>query len=134
MDETIIPICPFHCIPHTLYFISTLLGAYTYACCVLILLVPSHLRYIFNCLQDGVVQKWPTDDTVRTRAVRYMYMLVCCFAIGKWSKLTCRSFQMGGFSIMGQPYIRHTRMCTLISCMLAPLAKCSMYIVSYTCD
>ena len=30
----------------------------------------SHLRYIFHCLQDKVVQKWPTDETVRTRAVR----------------------------------------------------------------
>ena len=28
------------------------------------------LRYIFRSLQDLVIQKWATDDSVRTRAVR----------------------------------------------------------------
>jgi Ras GTPase-activating protein 1 len=43
---------------------------------------PQHLRYIFHCLQDRVVQKWPTDETVRTRAVSgFLFLRFICPAL-----------------------------------------------------
>ncbi|CAI8014988.1 Ras GTPase-activating protein 1 [Geodia barretti] len=43
---------------------------------------PLHLRYIFHCLQDRVVQKWPTDGTVRTRAVSgFLFLRLICPAL-----------------------------------------------------
>ena len=35
------------------------------------------MRQVFKHLQEEVVKKWPTDDTVRTRAVRYMSAVKC---------------------------------------------------------
>ena len=73
----------YHAPVYTLYMFQTsalylpcIMHLYTLCTC------SRHLRYIFHCLQAKVVQKWPTDGTVRTRAVSgFLFLRFICPAL-----------------------------------------------------